>query len=146
LFKKPASDPSLYLLIWGPLALTWNHDQRCSAKRSSWLSDPWITLCKGIVTSVHCLCILIGPAADWKKCRYFSLAIFFIPHTFEAVPKPGLPDLSWFNVPKRGTFYKITKRPVSLPNSRKILQMTVKCNNISIPRHSRIFPKCFGGY
>jgi hypothetical protein len=38
-------------------------------------------------------------------------------------PKPGLPDLSWLNVPKRGKIYQII---TTLPNGHKVYQMTVK--------------------
>jgi hypothetical protein len=36
---------------------------------------------------------------------------------------PGLPDLSWYNIPKRE---KYTQLPQSIPNARKIYLMAVK--------------------
>jgi hypothetical protein len=55
--------------------------------------------------------------------------------------KPELPDLSWFNIPKRGEnipnnkkIYpkarKYTQRQENIPNGHKIDQMAIKYTNI----------------
>jgi hypothetical protein len=53
---------------------------------------------------------------------------------------PGLPDLSWCNIPKREKIHhitiKYTKWPLNIPNGRKIDQMTIKS---SIARYSKIY-------
>jgi hypothetical protein len=42
----------------------------------------------------------------------------------------GLPDFSWYNIPKRDKIYqmtlKYTKGPQNIPNDHKIHQMTMK--------------------
>jgi hypothetical protein len=57
----------------------------------------------------------------------------------------GLPDFSWYVIPKWGNIYQITrkytKRPyLNIPNGRKIDQMSRKYTNISIARPSKIYP------
>jgi hypothetical protein len=52
---------------------------------------------------------------------------------------PGLPDLSWYNIPKRGNMYQIaTKRPLSIPNGCKIDRMYIKYANLF---HSKTLQK-----
>jgi hypothetical protein len=38
---------------------------------------------------------------------------------------PGLPDFSWYNIPKRE---KYTKGPKNIPNGHKIYQTAIKHN------------------
>jgi hypothetical protein len=46
----------------------------------------------------------------------------------------GLPDFSWYNIPKRGKIYQITikytKWPQNIPNCRKVDPMAIKYSNI----------------
>jgi hypothetical protein len=48
--------------------------------------------------------------------------------------RTGLPDLSWYNIPKRGKLYqmtiKYTKWPHNTPNDHKMDQMAIKHTNI----------------
>jgi hypothetical protein len=58
---------------------------------------------------------------------------------------PGLPDFSWHNIPKRRNIYQITikytKRPQSIPNNHKIVQMDIICTNIFYCKTLQNLPK-----
>jgi hypothetical protein len=48
--------------------------------------------------------------------------------------EPELPDISWYNIPKRGNIYQINikygKWPQNIPNSHKIGLMAINYTNI----------------
>jgi hypothetical protein len=81
--------------------------------------------------------------------RSYQIILRFIFHRKRvATPKesglePGLPDFSWYNIPKGGKIYqmttKYTKWPLHISNGRKIDQMNIKCTNI-FQRPSKIYP------
>jgi hypothetical protein len=65
----------------------------------------------------------------------------------------GLPDLSWYNLPKWGKIFQMTikhtKRKQDIPNDRKIHQMALKCIDIfgcktlqNLPKLSFLVRKC----
>jgi hypothetical protein len=62
------------------------------------------------------------------------------------VARAGLPDFSWFKIPKLGKIYQITtkytKSPQNIPNYHKICQITTKYTKLpqNIPNGHKIFP------
>jgi hypothetical protein len=67
------------------------------------------------------------------------------PPAAAAAAGPGLPDLSWCNIPKRGKMYQITiqytKWPQYIPNGRKIGPMAIKYTNIFHSKSFQVLPK-----
>jgi hypothetical protein len=57
----------------------------------------------------------------------------------------GLPDFSYYNIPKREKYtivaQKYTKRPYNIPNGSKIDQMDIKFTNIFLYKTLRNLPK-----
>jgi hypothetical protein len=57
--------------------------------------------------------------------------------------RTGLPDFSWYNIPKRGKMYQITtkytKLPQDIPNYHKIYQITSKYTKLpqKIPNYHK---------
>jgi hypothetical protein len=58
---------------------------------------------------------------------------------------PGLPDFSWYNIPKRGKIYQIatkyTKWPQNISNGRKIYQIHIKYTKIYYCKTHQNLPK-----
>jgi hypothetical protein len=58
---------------------------------------------------------------------------------------PGLPDFSWYNLPKWGKSFqmtvKYTKWPQTIPNGSKIDQVAIRCANIFFWKTLRNFPE-----
>jgi hypothetical protein len=60
--------------------------------------------------------------------------------------RPGLPDFSWYNIPKQGKIYQITTKlqigpKIHITNGRNIFQMVIKCTNTFHSKALQNLPK-----
>jgi hypothetical protein len=73
----------------------------------------------------------------------FKLKILFVVFEWYFIQnfriRKRLPDFSWYNIPKRGNSYRMSK---NISKCCKIDQMSIKVTNIFIARPSRIYPNC----
>jgi hypothetical protein len=71
--------------------------------------------------------------------------LFSTAKDFQFSERPGLPDFSRYNLPKKGILYQITtkctKCPLKVPNGCKIDRIPKNKPTSSIARPSKIYPK-----
>jgi hypothetical protein len=63
-----------------------------------------------------------------KQSQYLASTNIFKCFFSYRYDRPGLPDFSWYNIPKREKYTKLPKIPI--PNGDNIDQMAVKCTNV----------------
>jgi hypothetical protein len=89
-------------------------------------------LCFNFFSKIH-PCRSVGMYLPWRDSISRSVCSSSLlgdrQRRYHYIFRPGLPDLSWYNIPKRGKnkiTVKYTKWPQNIPNGHKIYQMAVK--------------------